>query len=321
MVTLRKSPSGPAAFLDGALSVGGTVRVEDDGDLEGVPGTLPSQLWFWNGTMWLPTSTSATDGQSPVWNAAANDWLYRTPTSTSELQYFDTTHSPLFLYNCNNTLADQSGNGFNLTSLLPEAYAPVYPGKIGFFQAGGGTAVRNTPTPALSIQGDLTLQIILQLDDNVSSATTPLFTYTSSGETEANNVQYQFNLNTMSGTSLPRRLSFLSESGAGVDATFTSTGTSSIGLIHNLMYLACRRQNGVITFFYQGEQFGASSGVLTTPTGGSSNFFYLFSNVTVGSNVPGIVFSAKGIAGALSNADIRAEYNRTMGPAFGRIAA
>lgn len=73
--SLRKGPSGPPAF-GGLYLPGGTVRADDNGDLEAVVGTAAGQLWFWNGTIWAPTSSAPTDRQITEWNASSLQWTF-----------------------------------------------------------------------------------------------------------------------------------------------------------------------------------------------------------------------------------------------------
>jgi hypothetical protein len=315
MKVLRKGPSGPPA-IELPFYPGGTLVADSSGNIESTPAGTRGRLWYDNGTIWLPTGSAPVNNQVPVYNAATNDYDFKTYINPGNLQYFDNTHSPVACYRFSDTLADFSGNGFDLTASTTFSFSPIYPGKTGVFIPAGGTLVYNVLGSALAILGDVSVQIILQLDGSPGGFQT-LIGYTGAGETQATNELYNFGL-PATGTP-PRRLSWFSEFGAGNNATFSSTGNTGVGFIHNVMYMGARRQNNIITFFLNGLPMGASSAALTPPDGGTSSLFRIGGNASGGAIENVIVFSAKVIAGAISNADFLAEYNRTMGPAFGLL--
>lgn len=59
---------------------------------------------------------------------------------------------------------------------------------------------------------------------------------------------------------------------------------------------------------------------LSAPTGGSSDKLYIGSNADALQDFNGAISSVKIIGSALTPAQIRAEYNRTLGPALGELS-
>lgn len=329
---LRKGPSGPPADVevDYPPPGGGLLRVPVGGGVpEEMRGSVAGQLTYWKHSsgLWLPTDTGPSDGQSPVWNAAGEEWEYDTLGGLSNLQYFDTTHAPIGLWNFDNTLADTSGNGNDLVlSAGNSGFADIVPGKRGLAIWIGTRYETPAAVPLLQIPGDITIETIIQQDANPITNNPVLCQYRGPTATplEANNILYQFRVDATGAFTNTRNLGAASQSGVVVTTVYTSAGTpASLGCIHNIVFLAMRRQANVVTFFVNGLPFGNPSGVLTTPTGGDG----ANTRFCVGNNGPGttavevvvLMLGLKVVANALSDAEIKAEYNRTMGPAFGAL--
>lgn len=298
---------------------GGLLRVAvGGGPAAPVNGTGNGNLIYYDASagLWLPTPGAPSNGQSPVWDALDNRWEFAT-LGLGGLQYFDNSNSPIGCWRFNQTVADFSGNGLDLSFSGSAAYAQVYPGKWGA-ALNSGAFLNNATTGGIAmLTGDVTFQVILQLDDNVAGTALNLCQFGATGETLATNVLYALRLNSMA--SFPRRVAWLSESGAGVDATFTSSGSASFGLIHNLVHVWGRRAGNVVSLGINGQQIGPSSAALTTPSGGTASSLYICGEPAAGTPVPLIVFSAKLNNTALSDAAILADYNSTLGPAFGYL--
>lgn len=300
---------------------GGTLRVPVGGGAAApINGTGNGQLWFYDAAagLWLPSSSPG-DNQVPRWNAALNRYDFVEHTSPGDLQPFDLEASTVALYDFSTgTFNDLSGNGQTLVQgagLVGFSY--VYPGKLGA-ALGSGTALLGPVGSAAGLLGDMTVEIITQLTDDPSS-TLQLMQYAASGETEATNALWGLGLPSMSVANVTtRRLVWTSEHGAGVDDTYTSSGSTVVGWIHNVAYFAATRIGNVIQPYYIGLPMGPPSGVLTAPTGGTSSRLCIGS-ASGSSCIPGVYYSARVSNVGKSAAQIKASYNRTMGPAFGRI--
>lgn len=328
---LRKGPSGPPADVevDYPPPGGGLLRVPVGGGVpEEMRGSIAGQLTYWKHSsgLWLPTDTGPSDGQSPVWNAAGEEWEYDTLGGLSNLQYFDTTHAPVGLWNFDNTLADTSGNGNNLVLAAGNpGFSDVVPGKKGLFVWVGSRYATPAAVPLLQLTGDYTMEVILQQDGNPITNNAVIATYRGiTSGLEADNILYQFRVDATGAFTTTRNVASVTQSGAAVAATYTSAGTSdSLGCIHNIVFLAIRRQSNVMQFFLNGLPFGNPSGVLATPTGGNG----VNTRFVVGANGPSavavevavLIFGLKLINRALTDEEVKAEYNRTMGPAFGAL--
>ncbi len=76
-VPARKSPSGPLLIPLTLDAPGGTLRESLERDtIESIAGTHSGQIWFWDGLRSRFSLASPSDGQSPVWDAAANEWVF-----------------------------------------------------------------------------------------------------------------------------------------------------------------------------------------------------------------------------------------------------
>lgn len=217
---------------------------------------------------------------------------------------FDTTHNPAGLWNFNETLDDSSGNGFTLTG--SPVYREMWPGLIGLV---GGTPSRPGFDTLLAITGDITIEAICVMRTAPTNGQICNFSGSGASETAPNNFLYTISLLTQD------VLQWFHETGAGSDLSFNSTGhVKALPALGVPFEVVGRRAGGVVTWFINGVQLGTSSSALTAPTDGSAGFFKL----RAGTNPPEIA-SLKVVASALTNNQIAAEYNRTLGPAFGPL--
>lgn len=243
----------------------------------------------------------------------------------SDLRYFDRTHSPVALWNFDNTLADASGNGFDLSvEAGAAAFADIVPGRAALRLPIGARFGRAT-TAALLLQGAMTIEAIVQCDNSPPAPATAtsmaIAGYGGSGETEPANFQWLLSMSSTTTASIPQNLVSFWENAAGVDVLFNTSGPQSLPPIHNIMYVASTRSaTGVMQSYVNGTTFNAPSAALPLPTGGST------ARVVVGVSSPTsvvvdsfVIMSIKIIARALSAAEIRAEYNFAMGPRFGLL--
>lgn len=214
---------------------------------------------------------------------------------------FDNTHSPLAVYNFQvPDGTDSSGNGFNAASgtfwfveTLPQRYAL------------GGTLSRASSDASLRVSGDITVQVIGRYT-SAGVAVNPI-AFTTAGESDATNTQWLFGI-----TSL-HKLRWLQETSAGAtDLEFIS---SNIGVgVGSVVKLDAVRASGVVTFYVNGKAVSPSSSALTAPTGGTTAIL----SMVCGTGFE--MIGAKIVGSALSAAELKAEYNRTMGVGFGSLA-
>ncbi len=223
------------------------------------------------------------------------------------IQLHDTTHSPLGLWQLNGSLLDSSGNGRTLTvETGTSRFTQIAPQLEGFLFDGSTALWYNVADAALRLLGDMTFECLWILDEPVASGA--FFSHEgSAGETEVNNVLYSWIISTYP------TLQWYSEHAAGVDdaATFT-IGQPTRG---QLAHLAVKRESNIVSQFLNGLPYGPASSALVAPTGGSNGKFRLGAFPTV--RTKGVMCSAKLMNTALSADAIKAEYNRTLGPALG----
>lgn len=256
-----------------------------------------------------PTEDLATDGErhgTHGYTDELNRILSASGTSVVGAPSLHTTeHSPVGLWQFNETLADTSGNGFDLSAFAGNTrYVEIVPGLRGlkvlstnkFRQAATGTA--------LAIAGDITIEMLLLLD---SFADGGIVSYDTGSEIQSGNVQYAIAL-------FASDLQWFHENGAGVDRVYSP---NRIPPMFELCHLAARRQSGVVQFFVNGRPFGAASSALPAPDGGTTSRLYLGfeANTTASYSIA----SLKVIPSALIDAHIAAEHNRTLGRWHGYV--
>lgn len=286
-------------------------------------GTLQGQLAFWDvaTSRWIVTPTAPAADQMPSWDAAAQVWRFRDPPSVGAIQYFDVDAGTVGCWNFNETLADISGNG---NAIAVEAgttnFADIVPGKKGLWVAIGNRYGIASPTAVLAQTGDMTIETIFQMNSTPTSGWVPC-AYGGSGELETANFLYTFTA-TANAAGAPISLSSFWETGAGADVSFSTVSPASLPPIHNIIYAAqVRSASGTrVQHYVNGKAFGALSGALTAPTGGSLSRFIVGVNSSTGTAVEnGVIMGIRISNFARSAAQILASYNRTLGPGFGLL--
>jgi hypothetical protein len=235
------------------------------------------------------------------------------------IHYFDTTHTPVALWNFNNTLVDAVASRTLTLSAGATLFTEIYPGVTALLINNGDRYLLNDA--ALCITGDVTIQAILQLDGPPNSTinTTIFARYegTSGSETEANNIVYSFGAQSTGGGA-PYTLQAFWEHGAGTNNQHSLTGVT-LPPVHNLMHVAFRRTSGISRLYLNGKPFGADSVGTVAATGGND----ASARLSVGAQLSSVaaeryvLMSLKIVASSLSDADMLAEYNRTLGTGFG----
>lgn len=230
----------------------------------------------------------------------------------------DATHSPVGLWQFQGSLADTSGNGYTGTvDAGTEAYTAIAPGVLGVKL--GGTlrlALGGTTANLLRITGAVTIEMLMRFTSAASIAN-PLFGYTYGVDDTSSAFNYLYEVRFKDTF---RRPGWFHEHGTGVDDEYNLTDLALPA--QRLFHFAARRDaNNVIQFFVDGRPFGPPSSPLTAATAGGSSQLYLG-----GTGGPSAalatsmnVASFKVVAGALTDAQIAAEFNRTAGKFYGSI--
>lgn len=243
----------------------------------------------------------ATHGYTDVLNRVA---IFSGGFTPSAPQLHTTLHSPVGLYQFNETLNDTSGGGLHLSLVAGNTrYTEIVPG-LRALKVSTAEKFRHAATgTALAIAGDVTIMMLIMVD---SYANGGIVSYDTGAETQAGNVQYAVAF-------ISQDLQWFHESGAGVDRVFSP---NRLPPLFELCHLAARRQSNVIQFFINGRQFGAASSALTAPDGGSSSRLYL--GYEANDTASYSIASLKIVASALTDAEIEAEHDRTLGPWHGQ---
>ncbi len=221
------------------------------------------------------------------------------------VQLHDLTYNPVGLWQLQETLGDSSGNGFDLTQLAGVLrYTDFLPGVAALWLFSTWKFRHAVTGTLLQITGDITIEMFVRARAYTSGA---ILSYDTNSGVEAGNYLYAVGL-----TGGSTQTQFTSESGAGVAANHN---IDNLPGLFEPCHLAVRRQANVVQFFLNGKPWGPASAVLATPTGGSLSMLHLgwVANPAVDCDLASI----KIIASALSNAQILAEYNRTLGPFYG----
>lgn len=223
----------------------------------------------------------------------------------------DLTYAPVALWQMNDTLVDSSGNGFTLfhNGGVPFGYADIYSGVRGIYQL-GGTPFRTVTQPGpvgLELTGDMTIECFLSLPLRSAAVNHVFLGFDQAGSGSTFNRLYGVSWDSTAGYPV-----WTSQSGSQVTATYTeNTDIYPSTLCH----FAVTRASNIIQFYCNGLPLGAASTALTAPTGGTAGNFQLGQQGSSGCECQ--IASLKIIASALTAAQVKGEYNRTLGPVLG----
>ncbi len=227
------------------------------------------------------------------------------------IRKFDLRHSPAALYD-GESLSDLSGNGLHLTG--PSALIrQVYGNALGLSPS--GALSRNGVSDAVLRDYDgMTLHALLVL--RAAPSATWLCSFSAAGDAEAANYLWSIQL-TSSNT-----LTYFTEHGAGVDlapayvAAPAGRGLPALGVP---FYLALRLKavTGGLEgqFFVNGAPFGAPSGVLVAPTGGTSGQLLINQGASAAFDLLGLEVDNA----PRSDAELRDYYDHLLGDEFGPL--
>lgn len=255
------------------------------------------------------------DQDTMVWNYFRQEWQTEVK-SPGRGGYLTTLHQPNGLWLFNQNLADSSGNGLDLSvSVGTVGYTQPIPG-VWALRLGGLTLTRAS-TALLALTGDITITYNIMFEVVPNSGPWVLY---SGGTTDLDGTyNYLYQVGT---SALGRFPQWLSESGAGVNANYNLT-TQSLPPPGVPFTWTTRRQANVVQTFVNGRAFGAPSPTLVTPDGGSNSVFWvggIGGTGTASQSTEAALWNLKVIPSALSDAQIAAEHNRSLGPIVGLAA-
>lgn len=249
-----------------------------------------------------------------MWDGTA--WWVREPRA--RVQPHSTSYSPLGLWQFSATttgggtgLTDSSGNGYDLTlENGTQRYAHITQTMQGLYLDGLSNVLLNSAEANFRITGDLTAEMIfLHLAPAVNN--TYWFSHEANGELEADNILYGLGYFGAAPT-----VGWFQESGVGVDRTATPANIGPTPGV--LCHWAVTRTSDVVRIYNNGHQWGSASATLTTATGGTNGRFRI-GGLAASGRIIGVVSSFKLLTRALTETEIRGEYNYTMGGAFGYL--
>ncbi len=252
-------------------------------------------LWRWDGTLWSPSSA----GIGAIEPLAA-------------------TANTVGLWPLNGVL-DNTVDAANPATVAAgtEIYTDVVPGKRAFFFNGTTRLQVAAFVPALALTGDHAGFAIYQLDTD-PTASTILFGHGGPGDASSTtNILYSA---TVVNATPPRLMNFLSESGVGVNASYTTAAPDSVPPIHNIGLFAYSKIGGIVQFYMNGLPFGAPSGVLTTPFDGSAGRFQIGASDTTTTMTRAVCWGVRIDNVGRTAAEHKAVYNATLGQGFGLLA-
>jgi hypothetical protein len=234
------------------------------------------------------------------------------------IEYFNTSFSPVVLYNGDTGLADQSGNGHDMVEVIGSfSTTDILPGQPAIYvPVGCRLSVAGTDAQ-YQISGDVTIMATFMMDLSPSTSTGIIFCG-QSGTLEANNHMYLCQIRQTAGAGTRRGFRMFWEHSGGVDDDFNTDTDIGGPPTHVITQVVWRRSGTTAQIFVNGVPFGSASTGLSAPTGGSGGKLQIGGvNPATNNDSAFAIHSLQVVASALSNAQILAEYNRTMGPVFG----
>ena len=213
-----------------------------------------------------------------------------------QINYHDTTHTPVALWNFDGNLDDSSGNSITL-GVGPggtERYAPIGGGKRGFFFDQGTylTTVSSSPA-ALEIVGDMTIEMLIAPAslDHGGYASIIRYTKPTSGRVNStHNNLYTLYTVTDGGANY---LAYYAEKDGGPTGISHLDASSVLPAYSQIFHFAMVRASNEVSFYVDGAQLGSTSSGLAAPNGGSASELYVGSTSTPDKYFNGVIASLK----------------------------
>lgn len=213
-----------------------------------------------------------------------------------QINYLDTTHSPIALWNLDGNLDDSSGNGITLVvgSGGTERYAPIGGGKRGFFFDQGSylTTASSSPT-ALEIVGDMTIQMLIAPAslDNGGYASIIRFAEPVSGRVDSTHNNLYTIYTVTDGAA--NYLAYYAEKDSGPTAIDHEDASSVLPAYSQIFHFAMVRSSNEVSFYVDGTQLGSTSSGLDAPNGGTASELFVGSTSAPNQFFNGVMASIK----------------------------
>ena len=242
------------------------------------------------------------------WNTETSSWEPR----NNRVVPFDAKYGPTARWGLHvQSLADSGPNAFDLTvENGTERWTYITPTMGGFCFDGATNLIYSSATDLLGPTGDMTFLIDGIFERVGADAFLAGYDDVSADADPNNNTRWSIFLNV-------NGISFVSESGAGVNATHS---VNSFAPYNQFCQFGFSRISGVVQFYLNGRTWGAPSGTLATPTGGANSRFRLGARETVASPTIGAMASAALWPRGLTAAEVVERWNYTAGIYGGFIA-
>lgn len=229
-------------------------------------------------------------------------------------QPFDNRFDPIGLWGFYENPADASGNGFDLTVQTGTArYTPMAPGLGGVLLDGSTCLYHDVTATLLARTLDMTIEVMVRLDPLTPAEGIIAGYSTALGGTSATNWLYSIGAGTTA-----TQYRWLQHSGANTASARNITDRSNHPDVPVL--LAATRFAGVVQLYINGRGYGGASSALVNPTDGANSRFRVGGGTDVGNRIVGVVGGVKVIARALTSDEVKEDYNRTLGRAWGYAA-
>jgi hypothetical protein len=236
---------------------------------------------------------------------------------TSALTNFDDRNNPVVLYNFDQGATTSlvnlgtAGSAANLSvELGTETYGDLFPGKGGFYFNGSARLLAGASS-SLVITGDSSVLLMLQRDRDAPAGA---FVFALAGATESEADNALASLIAIVAETPPRRMRWISENGAGINSEVDTVATFSFPPVHNISWIGLSKSGTTVSFYYNGRF--VSSGSITAVTGGTNARLRVGGNVGVNTS-QSLMYGFKLLDQAYDAPEMAAEYNYTMGGAFG----
>lgn len=253
-------------------------------------------------TTLMDVTTTPVAGQSVVYGGSAGEW--RSPSVFQPIiRAHDTTHSPFALYQLDGGLTDTSGNSRPalVQQTLANAIYTRASGLTGWYgNDSDGQSLDTAGNAAFALTGDLTVECLLTLHSENGS---PAVLWTIDDGTVSQRYAEGF----VYTTTASYGIGFTHSVASGTD-TVRSAHLPPLG---QTCHIAWRRASNVVTIFLNGVSVGSDTLAAPNASAGTPRL-RIGNNYASDSYTHGAVASFKVMPTALTDAQIYAEYARTM---------